>query len=166
MFNNLSLGKNAPESCNIIIEIPRKSSVKYELDKETGLIKVDRYMRSAVYYPENYGYYPNTLADDGDPLDAFVLGPTLYPGSLVEARTVGVIYMVDDGDNDEKIITVPKKHHGYDNVESIEDLPQHIIDRIIEFLRTYKNLQNKTVEIRGTGGKQEALNLIQKFQTK
>ena len=163
MIQSLTLGKQAPEVCNVVIEIPRESTIKYEVDKETGLVKVDRYMRSAVHYPENYGYYPQTLAEDGDPLDAFVLGETLFPGVLVEARTVGVIYMIDNGEKDEKIITVPASHHRYENVHDINDINKHELDRMVEFLKTYKNLQKKTVEITGIGNREEALALIRKF---
>ncbi len=150
MWHDISYGDNAPETVNTIIEIPRGSKNKYEIDKKTGIIKLDRAMRTAQDYPFDYGFVPRTLWDDGDALDVVVL--TTYPlatGVMVEARVIGVMRMIDSGDCDDKIIAVPSDDPRWDNVHDIEDVNQHTLKEMQHFFETYKSIDNKVVEITG-----------------
>jgi inorganic pyrophosphatase len=138
------------ELVNTIIEIPKFSKNKYEIDKETGLIALDRVMHSAQDYPFDYGFVPKTLWDDGDPLDVVVL--TTYPllsGILVPVRMVGIMNMIDDGDSDAKIIAVPKKDPRWDEVKDLGDVNKHTLKEIEHFFATYKKVQNKEVAVQG-----------------
>lgn len=140
------------EYVNAMIEIPYASSVKYEVDKDSGVILVDRIMYSAVYYPANYGFVPNTLADDGDPIDILVLGDyAINPGSVIKTRLLGVLVMEDESGVDEKLISVPasKIDPTYDPIRSLDDLPKIVLDRIKNFFETYKILEpNKWVKVK------------------
>ncbi len=143
------------------IEIGKGSKVKYELDKETGLIKFDRMLFTSMVYPANYGFIPRTLGGDGDPLDVLVLtSEPLLPGVLVDSKPIGMIVMVDDGEQDEKIIAVAKKDPFFKDVKSMDDLPKHIFDEMEHFFKRYKELQNKVTEIKGVKGLDEALKVI------
>ncbi len=143
------------------IEIGKGSKVKYELDKETGLIKFDRMLYTSMVYPANYGFIPRTLGGDGDPLDVLVLtSEALLPGVLVDSRPIGVITMVDDGEQDEKIIAVATDDPIYKNVKSMDDLPKHMFDEMVHFFKRYKELQNKVTEIKGVEGLESALKVI------
>lgn len=136
------------EKLNVIIEIPMLSRVKYELDKDTGLIKYDRVLYSPMHYPANYGFVPQTLWDDGDPLDVLVLGAEpLIPGCLVEARPIGVLDMIDGGEGDAKVLAVPISDPRWKNTNDIGDLEPHILDEIKHFFTVYKDLQMKKVEV-------------------
>jgi inorganic pyrophosphatase len=136
------------EEMNVIIEIPMGSRVKYELDKETGLIKFDRVLYSPMHYPANYGFVPQTLWDDGDPLDVLVLGyEALVPGCLVEARPIGVLDMIDGGDGDAKVLAVPTSDPRYKEVKDLGDVEPHILEEIKHFFKVYKDLQKKKVEV-------------------
>ena len=144
---------------NVIIEIPRGSSNKYEIDKETGLIKLDRANYSNAPYPVDYGFVPQTLWDDGDALDVMVLTTfPLSPGILVEARPVAVMEMIDDGESDYKIVAVPVNDKRWDDVQDLADLNKHQIKEIQHFFETYKALKGKVneVEVRGFKGKADA----------
>lgn len=133
---------------NVIIEIPMLSRVKYELDKDTGLIKYDRVLYSPMHYPANYGFVPQTLWDDGDPLDVLVLGAEpLVPGCLVEARPIGVLDMIDGGEGDAKVLAVPAADPRFKNTKDLSDLEPHILDEIKHFFTVYKDLQQKKVEV-------------------
>jgi len=133
---------------NVIVECPTLSRVKYELDKDTGLIKYDRVLFSPVHYPANYGYVPQTLWDDGDPLDVLVLGAEpLLPGCLVEVRPIGVLDMQDGGEGDAKVLGVPTKDPRWKNTHDIKDIEPHLLDEIKHFFSIYKNLENKKVEV-------------------
>ena len=133
---------------NVIIEIPMLSRVKYELDKDTGLIKYDRVLYSPMHYPANYGFVPQTLWDDGDPLDVLVLGAEpLVPGCLVEARPIGVLDMVDGGEGDAKVLAVPAADPRWKNTNDIADLEPHALEEIKHFFTVYKDLQKKKVEV-------------------
>lgn len=133
---------------NVIIEIPMLSRVKYELDKDTGLIKYDRVLYSPMHYPANYGFVPQTLWDDGDPLDVLVLGAeSLVPGCLVKVRVIGVLDMIDGGEGDAKILSVPLKDPRWKGTKDISDLEPHLLDEIKHFFTIYKNLEKKTVEV-------------------
>ncbi len=133
---------------NVIIEIPMLSRVKYELDKDTGLIKYDRVLYSPMHYPANYGFVPRTLWDDGDPLDVLVLGAEpLVPGCLVEARPIGVLDMMDGGEGDAKVLAVPVADPRWKNTKDLGDLEPHVLDEIKHFFTVYKDLQKKKVEV-------------------
>ena len=147
------------DAMNVIIEIPKDSHNKYEIDKKTGLIKLDRANYSAAAYPFDYGFVPQTLWDDGDALDVIVL--TTYPlnvGILVVARPVGVLHMVDGGEADEKIIAVPVDDKRWDDVQDIGDVNQHQLKEFVHFFETYKVLKGKPapVEINGYEGAEAA----------
>ena len=142
-----------PGILNVLIEIPAGSKNKYEFDKDLNAFALDRVLSSSVQYPYDYGFVPNTLADDGDPLDGMVImdQPT-FPGCVIPARPIGMLIMVDGGDLDEKILCVPAKDPRYTNVKTLADIAPHRLDEIAEFFRTYKNLEKKVTEIRGWEG--------------
>ncbi|MEM6520019.1 MAG: inorganic diphosphatase [Cyanobacteria bacterium P01_D01_bin.71] len=139
-----------PGLINVLIEIPAGSKNKYEFDKEMGALILDRVLFSSVQYPYDYGFVPNTLADDGDPLDGMVLmdQPT-FPGCVIAARPIGMLEMIDGGDRDEKILCVPAEDPRYTQVKSLDDIAAHRLDEIAEFFRSYKNLEKKVTEILG-----------------
>lgn len=145
------------EEMNVIIEINKGSKNKYEIDKETGLIALDRAMHSAQDYPYDYGFVPQTLWHDGDAVDVILLTTyPLAPGILVRARPVAIMDMVDSGDSDVKIIAVPVADPRWDDVKDLNDINKHTIKEMEHFFSTYKKIQNKTVEIKGFKGKAEA----------
>ncbi|MBC8121286.1 MAG: inorganic diphosphatase [Gemmatimonadaceae bacterium] len=148
---------------NVLIEIPGRSHNKFEFDKDLGIFALDRVLYSSVYYPGDYGFVPNTLADDGDPLDGLVLmdEPT-FTGCLIAARPVGVLGMIDGGEGDEKILCVPVKDPRYAQVHDITDIAQHRLDEIAEFFATYKHLEKKATEITGWQNAAKAQELIEK----
>jgi inorganic pyrophosphatase len=153
------IAPGAKDEMNVIIEIPKDSHNKYEIDKDTGLIKLDRANYSSAAYPFDYGFVPQTLWDDGDALDVVVL--TTYPlnvGVLVEARPVGILNMIDGGDADDKIIAVPVNDKRWDDVQDLADLNKHTLKEFTHFFETYKALKGKAVEvtINGYKGKAEA----------
>lgn len=165
LLHEITAGKNAPHIINVIIEIPKGSKNKYELDKETGLIMLDRAMHTSQDYPFDYGFVPQTHWEDGDPLDVVVLTTyPLSPGVLVKVRPVAIINMVDDGDSDVKIISVPEKDPRFDHIEDLVDINKHTIKEIEHFFLTYKQLQHKTVIINGIDGKKEAVDAVIKSQ--
>jgi inorganic pyrophosphatase len=145
------------DEMNVIIEIPRGSKNKYEIDKETGLIKLDRAMHTAQDYPFDYGFVPQTLWDDEDALDVIVL--TTYPlstGILVPVRPIAILNMIDDGDADDKVIGVPVNDPRWDEVTDLADINAHSLKEFEHFLSTYKNLSGKKVEVSGYKGRVEA----------
>lgn len=155
ILHDIDPGTN--EEINTIIEIPKGSKNKYEIDKKTGLIALDRAMHTSQDYPFDYGFIPQTLCDDGDPLDVVVLTTyPLFPGILVKVRPVGLVNMIDNGEKDEKIIAVPCEDPRWNNIKDLEDVNPHTLKEIEHFFLTYKNLQNKKVEIDGFGKKEDA----------
>jgi inorganic pyrophosphatase len=137
-----------PDVMNVIIEIPKFSKNKYEIDKETGIIALDRVMHSAQDYPFDYGFVPQTLFDDGDALDVVLLTTyPLAPGILVKARPVAIMEMIDGGERDDKVIAVPVDDPRFDDVRDIGDLNKHFIKEATHFFETYKKVQNKEVTI-------------------
>lgn len=145
------------DSITTIIEINKGSKNKYEIDKETGLIKLDRAMHTSQDYPFDYGFVPQTLWDDGDPLDVVVLTTyPLFPGILVNVRPVAVIDMIDSGDSDAKIIAVPEEDPRFNEVKDLADVNKHTLKEIQHFFLTYKKIQNKEVEIISIAGKEAA----------
>lgn len=139
-----------PGIINVLIEIPGGSKNKYEFDKDMNAFALDRVLFASVKYPYDYGFVPNTLADDGDPLDGMVMmdEPT-FPGCVIAARPIGMLLMIDGGDRDEKILCVPAEDPRYNEVKSIKDIAPHRLEEIAEFFRTYKNLEKKVTEIQG-----------------
>jgi len=145
------------DEINVIIEIPKGSKNKYEIDKETGLIALDRAMHTAQDYPFDYGFVPQSYWEDDDALDVLVLTTyPLAPGVLVKVRPVAVMGMIDDGQSDNKLIGVPVKDPRWDEVHDLEDINKHTIKEIEHFFSTYKKVQNDEVEVTGFKGKKEA----------
>lgn len=144
-IDKLSVGKDVPNNVNVIIEIPANASpVKYEVDKDSGALMVDRFMTAPMFYPANYGFVPHTLADDGDPIDVLVVTPEpLVHGCVIPARPVGVLNMSDEGGGDVKIVAVPagKLSTQYDNIQNYTDLPELLLQQIEHFFEHYKQLE-------------------------
>lgn len=160
-LDRVSSGRQVPDEINVIIEIPAHADpVKYEVDKDTGAMFVDRFMSTAMHYPCNYGYVPHTLSKDGDPADVLVITPVpLISGSVIECRPVGVLKMTDESGDDAKILAVPisKLCGMYKDVESFSDLPEGLIATIAHFFEHYKDLdEGKWVRVGGWGGPDEA----------
>jgi len=160
-LSKIPAGDNPPEDINVVIEVPQHGDpIKYELDKESGAIFVDRFMHTAMHYPCNYGFVPNTLSDDGDPVDVLVVSSfALMPGCVVKCRPVAVLEMEDEAGVDAKVLAVPvsKLNPMYDNVNSAEDLPPLLIDQIKHFFEHYKDLEpNKWVKVKGWADKDAA----------
>ncbi len=164
-ITKIGAGEN-PEKVNAVIEIPYGSNIKYEIDKDSGAVVVDRVLYSAMYYPSNYGFVPNTLADDGDPADILVLNEyPLQAGSVIKCRLIGVLVMEDEAGMDEKLLAVPvtKTDPTYEGIKTIEDIPKATLNKIKNFFETYKMLEpNKWVKIKEFKGKEEATAILQK----
>jgi inorganic pyrophosphatase len=160
-FDSLSPGSDVPEEVNVIIEIPANSDpVKYEIDKESGTLMVDRFMASPMFYPCNYGYIPHTLSEDGDPIDVLVYTPyPLVHGSVIACRPVGVLNMKDEAGPDSKLIALPKRKLTtlYDHINDVDDLPELLKAQIAHFFTRYKELEKgKWVEVEGWANAAEA----------
>jgi len=160
-WHDLSPGPKAPDEFNAVIEISKGSKVKYELDKETGLLKVDRVLYSSVVYPTNYGFIPRTLGDDEDPLDLLVLmQEPVQPLSVVRARPIGMMPMVDAGENDEKIICVHLDDPEYRSYEHFRELPEHRLNELRRFFEDYKVLEGKEVSTEDLQGPEKAVETV------
>ena len=164
-LTKISFPKNFPEEVNVVIEIPQNSiGLKYEVDKESGAVFVDRFLTAPMYYPANYGFVPNTLGGDGDPIDVMVISPfAIHPGIVITSRVIGVLMMEDEGGMDEKIIAVPASSISkeYDNIKEIADLPELLVKQIKHFFERYKDLEkNKWVKVTGFKSAHEAFELI------
>ena len=164
-LSKIPIGNNPPDDVNAVIEIPQGGEpVKYELDKESGAIFVDRFLHTAMFYPGNYGFIPHTLAEDGDPMDILVVGPTpVVPGAVIRCRPIGVLKMHDEKGGDEKILAVPVDalHPFYKGVESWRGLPSILTEQIQHFFQHYKDLEKgKETYIGGWGDTEEAGQLI------
>jgi inorganic pyrophosphatase len=145
-WHSVSTGENVPNVVNGIIEIPKASRAKYELDKESGLLKMDRVLYSSVYYPANYGFIPQTYCDDKDPLDILILSQvTVVPMCIVSARVIGVMRMVDHGEMDDKIIAIAENDMSVEHISDISELPNHFIRELRSFFEDYKKLEHKEV---------------------
>ncbi|MFA5926193.1 MAG: inorganic diphosphatase [Parcubacteria group bacterium] len=163
LWHDLPLGEKAPEEFNVIIENPKGSKNKYEIDKETGLIKLDRAMKTAQDFPFDYGFAPQTLWEDGDALDIVVLATyPIHPGILLKVRPVAIMHMVDSGESDDKIIAVPVKDPRWENVNDLGDINPYTIKEIKHFFETYKSIEDKVVTIDGTEGKEKAFEAVKK----
>jgi len=162
-WHDVALGPNVPDIVPAIIEIPMGSKVKYELDKASGLIRVDRILFSAVHYPANYGFIPQTYGEDHDPLDILVLGQEeVVPLAIMRAKAIGVMKMTDQGEEDDKIIAVHADDPEYVHYESIRDLPPHRIEELRRFFEDYKKLEKKTVTVEEFQDRGDALEVISK----
>jgi inorganic pyrophosphatase len=160
-WHEAPVGVNPPEYVNAIIEISTGMRTKYEVDKETGLLKLDRILYSAVYYPANYGFIPQTLGDDKDPLDIMILcREEIRPLCLVPARVVGVMRMIDQGLGDEKILAVAENDANTKHVNDISELASHFKLELKEFFESYKKLENKVVTVPEFQGKDMAMQLV------
>ena len=162
----IPLGKKPPHDVNVIVEVPLGGEpIKYEMDKESGALVVDRFLYTPMFYPGNYGFIPHTLSGDGDPCDVLVANTrAVLPGAIISARPVGVMGMQDEGGEDEKIIAVPSRHltKRYDRVENYTDLPEITIQQIQHFFEHYKDLEpGKWVKFVRWGDKEEAHRLIE-----
>lgn len=162
MWEKLTPGPKPPEIIYSLIEIPKGSRNKYELDKESGLMMLDRVLYSSVIYPGDYGIIPKTHWDDGDPLDVLVLVrfPT-FPGCLIKSRPVALLKMIDTGDKDDKILAVPIDDPYFDNIQDLKDLPESLLNEIAHFFKVYKELQpKKWIEIKKWYPREEAYKAI------
>lgn len=165
-WHDIPIGEGAPEEIAAAIEIPKGSKVKYELDKETGSLRVDRILYSSVVYPANYGFIPRTLGDDGDPLDILVLmQEPVVPLSVLRARPIGMMDMLDQGLHDEKIIAVHLDDPEYVEYQDIAELPVHRLRELRRFFQDYKALEDKEVRVRDFAGPEAALETIRKSRT-
>jgi inorganic pyrophosphatase len=161
-WHDVTPGEGLPREFNAIIEIPFGSSVKYELDKHSGLIKLDRVLYSAVYYPANYGFIPQTLAEDDDPLDVLVLcQETVVPLTLIHARTIGLMTMLDAGKKDHKIIAVAVDDPEFNTYTEAEQMPPHRSTMLRRFFQDYKQLEGKAVEVDAIQPAQAAYPIIE-----
>ena len=160
-WHDVAAGKNTPEFLNGVIEIPMGSNAKYELDKESGLLRLDRVLLSAVHYPANYGFIPQTIADDNDPLDILVISSIKAVSlSIIEAKVIGVMHMIDDNESDEKIISVAKNDMGVNYISTLEELPPHTMTELRRFFEDYKKLEHKHVEVNEFREKEFAFKII------
>lgn len=163
---DVKIGPDAPESFNAVIEIPRGSTNKYEVDQTTGTIMLDRVLYSPLFYPFDYGYIPQTHYLDGDPLDVLVLtSHPLFPGCVVEVSPIGVLKMSDEKGPDEKILCVAKRDPRYGYRKTLEELNLHTLKELRHFFEVYKTLEEKSVEIEGWYGREVALALIAEYRT-
>ena len=145
-----------------VIEIPKGSKKKYEMDKETGYMMLDRILYTSTHYPANYGFIPRTLSEDGDPLDVLVLcSESLDTGTMVRCYPIGTVTMIDDGKSDAKIIAIPFKDPLYNEYKSINSLPKHVASEMVHFLKVYKELENKVTEVKEMEGDEAAREAIQ-----
>ena len=161
IWHDINPDRISTEDFTVCIEISKGSKVKYELDKETGMILMDRILSTSMHYPASYGFIPLTYGDDNDPLDALVLcSETIQSNALVQCYPIGVIKMIDGGEGDEKIIAIPKKDPVYSQYKNISDLPKLIFDEMEHFFKTYKQLENKATEVFPVEGKEVAVSII------
>jgi len=160
-WHGVPYGDAAPRTVNAIIEIPQGSRAKYEFDKETGLLKLDRVIYSSFYYPTNYGFIPQSYGDDKDPLDILVLSSiSVQPLCIVEAKVIGVMQMIDGGDADDKIIAVAANDMSVNHINNIEELCPHFFKELRQYCEDYKKLENKSVQVEDFGDKATALQII------
>lgn len=160
-WHEVSVGKQPPQHVNALIEIPRGSKAKYEIDKESGLLKLDRVIYASMYYPLNYGFIPQTLGEDHDPLDIVVLTQvSVVPLCIIPSKVIGVMQMIDRGEADDKIIAVAEQDPSVSNINDVDDLPQYLRDELQHFFENYKTLENKKVVIDKFLSKDKAYEII------
>lgn len=162
-WHSVRIGKESPGVVNGIIEIPQGSRAKYELDKDSGMLILDRVIYSSMYYPANYGFIPRTYCDDGDPLDILVLSQIdLQPLCIVPAKVIGVMQMLDQGEKDDKIIAVADGDMSVNHLNDISDLGPHFVKELKNFFEDYKKLENKTVVIEDFQNRNTAIHIVEK----
>ena len=160
-WHEIPLGSDAPEEFNLVVEVPRKTTTKYELDLELGILRIDRIMHPPVPYPANYGFLPQTLDEDGDPLDAMVLMQNpVKPLTVLNARPVGVVNLTDRGKNDDKVICIHLDDPKYQDCESIDDLPDYELREIEWFFEDYQDIMHRDVDVEGFLGPDRAIESI------
>ena len=163
IWHDIAPERVTPTDFISVIEIPRDCKIKYEMDKETGLLRLDRMLYTATHYPANYGFIPRTYADDCDPLDVLVLGSAaVYPMTLIRCYPIGAIKMIDDNAFDEKIIASPFGDPNYNMYKSLDDLPRHIFDEMAHFFSVYKTLEHKQTTVQEIVGRDAAIEIIEK----
>lgn len=161
VLEHVKSGDDVPENINVVIEIPRGCGNKYEYDKDSGMIMLDRVQPTTMKQPYDYGFVPHTLSDDGDPIDALiVIDEPLFPGVVVPSRVIGLLKMIDDGDEDEKLICVAADDKNYAHIQALADLGEHFQKKVRHYFERYKDLQDKEVEITGWAEKPEALEAV------
>ncbi|MBC8536052.1 inorganic diphosphatase [Feifania hominis] len=162
IWHDIEPERVSPECFECVIEIPKGSKVKYELDKQTGLLKMDRILYTSTHYPSNYGFIPRTYADDYDPLDVLVLcSESVVPLTLIKCYPIGVMTMIDNGRNDEKIIAIPFGDPMYNGYTDISELPKHIFEEMRHFFKVYKALENKETAVDEVRGLESAVAVIE-----
>lgn len=161
IWHDMDPSRITPQEFDAVIEIPKGSKCKYELDKYTGLLKLDRILYTSTHYPANYGFIPRTYADDGDPLDVLVIcSEPVYPLTLIHVYPIGVMRMIDDGKMDDKIIAIPHSDPTYLGISSIDELPPHLFDEIMHFFSVYKQLESKQTAVKSLFGPETAQRII------
>lgn len=161
IWHDINPNRITPEKFVVVVEIPKGSKTKYELDKETGMLCLDRILYTSTHYPANYGFIPRTYADDNDPLDVLVLcSETIYPMTLITCYPIGIMAMVDDKGNDEKIIAIPVNDPTYNGYTDISQLPKHIFDEMRHFFCVYKSLEEKETAVEEVKGLGDATRII------
>ncbi len=163
IWHDISPEEITPENFSAVIEIPKGSSCKYELDKHNGMLRLDRVLYTATHYPANYGFIPRTYADDGDPLDVLVLcAEPIFPMTLVQVYPIGAMRMIDGGKQDDKIIALPFSDPTYKGIRSIHELQPHIFDEIMHFFTVYKQLENKQTAVKSLFDHYEAVEIVKR----
>jgi inorganic pyrophosphatase len=163
IWHDIESNRITPEDFIAVVEISKGSKQKYEMDKKTGLLRLDRILYTSTHYPANYGFIPHTLAEDNDPLDVLILcSESLIPMSLVKCYPIGVIIINDNGSVDEKIIAIPDTDPNYNTYKSIKDLPKHIFDEMQHFFSVYKQLENKSTTVDVASDRDSAIEIIKK----
>lgn len=165
IWHDLDPSRVSPDDFVVVVEIEKGSKNKYELDKETGMLKLDRVLYTSTHYPANYGFIPRTFADDGDPLDALVLcSEPIAPMTLVRCYPIGAIKMIDNGENDEKVISIPFGDPMYNSYRDISELPKHMFDEMGHFFSVYKTLEGKETAVDEVIGSAEVRKIIKHTQ--
>lgn len=161
IWHDISPDQITPENFSSLIEIPKGSNCKYELDKDTGILRLDRILYTSTHYPQNYGFIPRTFADDGDPLDVLVIcSVPIHPMTLIQAYPIGNVRMIDGGKLDDKILAIPFSDPNYNMIRSINELPSHLFAEIMHFFTVYKQLENKTTDVQSLYDRDRAIEII------